>query len=121
MGWAVIREMPSGQVQLIDQLPLPSGLVALDVAYQEPEARGSHAGQGGRTGLSVLQALYRGLASSSVSSPASPAVPLVLASWGLDTEAARQQEPVIGVEFKVGAWHQALRSPLFVPGDTDVF
>lgn len=95
-GWMVTRTMPSGQVQLIDQLPLPVDSGVEGVASAE------------------LAALHRRL-------QASTGAPMVLASWSHDTEDARRLEPVIGVEFKVGPWHDEWPAPVFVPGDTDVF
>lgn len=93
-GWMVTRHMPSGQVQLIDQCPLPAATVA-DAA-----------------GQAAMSALYREL-------PSAPEAPAVLASWSLDTEEARRLEPMIGAE--LWPWHENLPPPVFMPGDTDVF
>lgn len=95
-GWMVTRHMPSGQHMLIDQWPAP------DAEATDPQAQ-RH-----------MNAVLRQLAAQSGPAP-------VLASWRIDTEAARQSEPVIGIEIRTHDWQDQIASPIFTPGDTDVY
>lgn len=96
IGWIVTRQMPSGQHMLIDQWPVPTSSAA------DPRA------------LSHMAAVMRQLPSHDGSPP-------VLASWSLDTPEARQTEAVIGIEIRTHEWQDHILSPIFTPGDTDVY
>jgi Acetyltransferase (GNAT) domain len=96
VGWLVTRCMPNGEHMLIDQWPVPGSSAA------DPRAQ-SH-----------LSALLRQLKTSADQPP-------VLASWSLDTPQARQTEPVIGIEIRIHEWQDQIVSPIFTPGDTDVY
>lgn len=96
IGWMVTRCMPSGEHMLIDQWPLPPGLVAE-----------------GRNQVH-LSALLRQIITQTSQSA-------VLASWSLETPQSRQAEPIIGIEIRINQWQDQVLSPIFTPGDTDVF
>lgn len=95
-GWLVTRHMPNGEHMLIDQWPVP------------PESAAD-----GRA-RSHMSALLRQLKTDSDQAP-------VLASWSIDTPQARLTEPVIGIEIRIHEWKDHIVSPIFTPGDTDVY
>lgn len=95
-GWAVTRRMPNGEHMLIDQWPVPLGSTA------------------DRRTQCYLDAVLLQLAAEATQPP-------VLASWSIDTPQSRQSEPVIGTEFRVREFQAQILSPLFMPGDTDVY
>jgi hypothetical protein len=95
-GWIVTRILPNGQHMLIDQWPVPTASAA--------DART----------LSHMAAVWRQL-------PHREGQPPVLSSWSLDTPLARQTEAVIGIEIRTHEWQDHILSPIFTPGDTDVY
>jgi len=95
-GWLVTRHMPNGEHMLIDQWPVPPGSAA------------------DRRAQSHMNALLRQLKTDSDLTPK-------LASWSLDTPQARLTEPVIGIEIRIHEWQDHIASPIFTPGDTDVY
>lgn len=96
-GWVVTRSMTSGQCTVIDVSPAQPGALAQ------------------ADNLVVLLAVGRALQAQQ------PLTPITLSTWSIQTPESQWLEPVIGVEFRVGEWHTLPHTPLFVPGDTDVY
>lgn len=99
-GWLITRQMPGGEHMLIDQWPTPGDNGSDARAHQH------------------MQAVLRQLQATHDQTTQGQAT---LASWHLDTPQARQTEPVIGIEIRIHQWQDDIRSPLFSPGDTDVY
>lgn len=95
-GWIVTRRLPNGQHMLIDQWPASISNAA------DPRS------------LSHMAAVLRQL-------PSQYGHLATLASWSLDTPQARQTEAVIGTEMRIHEWQDHILSPIFTPGDTDVY
>jgi hypothetical protein len=97
LGWVVTRCLSSGQHMVIDLLPAQPGSVV------QPDT------------LTTLSAVGQAIQAQQ------PKNPQTLRAWNIQTPESQKLEPVIGVEFCVGAWHHLPQAPVFVPGDTDVF
>lgn len=93
-GWLVTRQLSTGQHMLIDQWPMPVGM-------NKP------------LGQIQLDAVMRELTKQNPQA--------LLDSWCFDTPQARQTEPVIATEFRIQSFREHFRTPIFTPGDTDVY
>lgn len=105
-GWVVTRQMPDGNLCMVDSL-LPQGMEALQAAalLASTHGRSTH----------VLAA------SEGAASALSPPVAFGVGSWDIQTETSAALEPIMGCEVKVDRWHSDHVTPRFQPGDTDVF
>jgi hypothetical protein len=101
-GWVVTRCMPSGQHTVIDLWPAQPGAIAQ------------------RSTMAAMSAVGRAL-QERYPQDAQAQSQLTLSAWNIQTPESQRLEPVIGVEFRVGEWHSLPQTPVFVPGDTDVF
>jgi hypothetical protein len=101
-GWVVTRCMPSGQHTVIDLLPAQPGAIAQSIT------------------MAAMSAVGRALQERQPQDVQEQST-LTLSAWNIQTPESQLLEPVIGVEFRVGEWHNLPQTPVFVPGDTDVF
>ena len=95
-GWVITRQLGPKEHMVVDQWPEPEEQAADAMTLRHMAA--------------VLGQIHQDSDSTSV-----------LSSWHLDTPKARQTEPIIATEMRVDAWRTNLKSPIFNPGDTDVF
>lgn len=93
VGWLVTREMPAGELYVVDAL-LPE--------------------TGPAPARSACLALRRALSGSATSLP-------VIKTWLAPRGCKREATPIVAGEYRVDRWHADLPTPAFQPGDTDVF
>jgi hypothetical protein len=95
-GWLITREMPNGHVCIVDALLPPKAKVQ-----------------------SLVQKLYQALNPNTPEVTAATQRPLY--AWFLPNQDTPTPEPIIASEVVLGAWQTQHATPIFQPGDTDVF
>jgi hypothetical protein len=90
-GWFITRAMPNGEICIVDVLLAEATDPAPWVAAL-------------RSSLSL-----------------SHGKPPPICAWFLPLRENQSVEPIIGIEIRVKDWHTHYPSPIFQPGDTDVY